>query len=258
MLWPLWHRASEAKRSDRLIVDPLAVELINRIDYDFQASFGKPSVFHPIRARFGDDLINSFLTRYEHRACVVALGEGLETQYWRLGEPDIPWISVDVPEAITVRERLLPGSDQMKLVPLSALDLSWMDHVPQGRVPFISAMGLLMYFKEHEVHGLLTAIAERFPEAQISFDTIPEYFSLKTLQGYNVTRTYVAPPMPWGISIDDLGDFLDTLPNIADWTVQTYAQPFPKILRLYWLLGHIGPIRRKFAPALAHLSIADR
>ena len=64
MLWPLWHRSYEAQRSDRLIDDPLSIKLVNQIDYDFRASFGRHNRGHGIRARYCDDLIRDFLRRY--------------------------------------------------------------------------------------------------------------------------------------------------------------------------------------------------
>lgn len=151
MLWPLWNWAVEAGRPDRVIDDPLSVGLVQAIDYDFAASFGRPSRLHGIRARRGDELVADFLARHGGRARVVALGEGLETQYWRLGEPDVPWLSVDLPEAIDARRRLLPPGHNIAYHPGSALDLSWLDAVPEGRAPFVSAMGLLMYFGEAQV-----------------------------------------------------------------------------------------------------------
>lgn len=86
MLWPLWNRAAEQRRGDRLIVDPMEEELVARVDYDFAEHFGKPSVFRPIRARICDDLIGAYLKQDADRPVVVALGEGLETQLWRLGD----------------------------------------------------------------------------------------------------------------------------------------------------------------------------
>lgn len=124
-----------------------------RIDYDFAASFGKLTRFHAIRARYSDDLVRDFIVKHGNRACVVALGEGLETQFWRLGEPDMPWLSVDLPESIAARERLLPRNNTITHKPGSALDLSWIDMVPTGHVPFVSASGLLVYFEEAEVTG---------------------------------------------------------------------------------------------------------
>lgn len=255
MLWPLWNRAYEAKRKDRLIDDPWSVHLVDIIDYDFERSFGKPSRGHGVRSRVGDDVAADFLKRFGDRACVVALGEGLETQYWRLGEPEVPWLSVDVQESIDVRRRLLPSGRSMSFHAFSALDERWMDEVPEGRVPFVSAMGLLMYFEQADVVRLLTEIARRFPSAELFFDTITPYFSRKTLQGFNVTRTYRAPPMPWGITVDDLPAFIAAVPGLTPVTVQTYAEPYPAAMGFYKMLSRIGPVRRMFAPSLAHAAV---
>lgn len=251
MLWPLWNRAHESRRDDRLIDDPWSIALVDRIDYDFGAHFGKPNRGHGIRSRVGDDLIRDFLSRTGDAACIVALGEGLETSYWRLGEPNVPWLSVDLPESIQVRERLLPRKGTMRMVPLSALDFAWMDRVPAGHTPFISAMGLLMYFTEEDNRRLLSAIAARFSNAEIYFDAIPPMMSRRTLKGLKVTKTYQAPAMPWGISNGQLSAFLRAV-SFEPITVQTYAEPFPRAMRLFSLLSKISLIREALAPSLVH------
>ena len=130
-----------------------------------------------------------------------------------------------------------------------------MEEIPQACVPFISAMGLLMYFEEAEVIQLLTAIAQRFPRAEIFFDAIPPHFSKKTLNGYWITRSYQAPVMPWGISIDKLPDFIDGIPGLRPVRVLTYAQPYPSAMPVYSLLSKVGPIRRRLAPSLVHAAV---
>lgn len=257
MLWPLWNRAAEMRSRDPLIDDPKTDSLVARIDYDFAGRFGKPSVFHAVRARVCDDLIRAYLGRVAGDPVVVALGEGLETQFWRIGDETLRWFSIDLPEAIRVRRELLPGHPQNSLVECSALDPAWMDVVPSGPPPFVSAAGLLMYFQETEVRGLLSRIAERFPGAEIFFDTIPPFLSKKTLKGWAVTKRYTAPPMPWGISVDDLPAFLRSIPGLAPVSLPTYADPFPKRTRLYKLLSYVPAIRRRFAGALAHIRVVS-
>ena len=254
MLWPLWNRAMEHRRKDRLIDDPLAAELVARIDYDFARRFGKASVFHPIRARICDDLIRRYLEQ-SNRPVVVALGDGLETQIWRVAHDQATWISVDLPEAVEVRQSLLPAHPRSAVVACSALDPAWMDAVPNGASPFITAAGLLMYFEEAEVRRLLMRIAERFPGAEVFFDTITPHISNKTRTGLKVTPHYTAPPMPWGITLDDLPGFLRAIPRLAPVAVQSYADPFPKRTRLYRLLSHIPAIRRRYAGGLVHCQI---
>lgn len=254
MLWPLWNRAMEHRREDRLIDDPLAAELVARIDYDFAKRFGKASVFHPIRARICDDLIHRYLEKSD-RPVVVALGDGLETQLWRIGHDRVAWISVDLPEAIEVRQSLLPAHSRSATVACSAFDPAWMDAVPNGASPFITAAGLLMYFEEAEVRCLLTRIAERFPGAEVLFDTITPHISRKTQTGLKVTPHYTVPPMPWGITLDDLPGFLRAIPRLEPVSVQSYADPFPARTRLYRLLSHIPAMRRRYAGGLVHCRI---
>ncbi|MEM1437262.1 MAG: class I SAM-dependent methyltransferase [Pseudomonadota bacterium] len=256
MLWPLWNRAAEARRSDRLIDDPRSIELVDAIDYDFKANFGSPNRGHGIRSRRADDLLRAFLERHGERTSVVALGEGLETQYWRVGEPDVPWFSVDLPEAISARKQCLPLPETMTCISASALDDNWMDALPAGSVPFVSALGLLMYFEEAEVRSLLTRIAARFPDAEVFFDAITPTMSRRTLVGLKVTRSYTAPPMPWGITTDDLPAFIESIPGLEPLGIETYADPYPWVMRPYLLLKRIGPIRRLLAPSLAHARVA--
>ena len=250
MLWPLWNRAAEQKRPDRLIDDPIAAELVTRIDYDFAGMFGKPTVFHAVRARLCDDLVRDYAESCTETPVVVGLGDGLDTQAWRVADDRIRWFSVDVPDAINVRERLLPAHDRAVSIGCSALDPAWMEALPQTPAPFVSASGLLMYFEAADVRRLLAAIAERLPGAVVFFDTIPPFFSRKTLRGFKVTKKYTAPKMPWGISVDEIRPFLEAIPGIEARRVWTYADPYPERTRFYHLLSKIGPVRRHLAGGL--------
>lgn len=257
MLWPLWNRAGEMRRPQgRLIEDPMSADLVDRIAYDFAGSFGKPNVGHAIRARFYDDLIRAYLRRTTADPVVVALGDGLETQFWRVDDGRVRWFSVDMPEAIAVRQRLLPAHDRASTIAMSALDPAWLELVPADTPPFISAAGLLMYFEEPDVVALLKRIAKRFPGADLVFDTIPPTMARKTLSGMKITKTYTAPPMPWGIAVDDIPGFLRGVADFAHIHAQTYADPFPERMRLYKILSYIPAIRRSFAPSLVHARLA--
>ena len=255
MLWPLWNRAAETRLPNRLIDDPMSADLAGRIAYDFAANFGKPSVLHAIRARVYDDLIRAYLQRTTGDPVVVGLGDGLETQLWRVDDGRVRWISVDLPEAIAVRRRLLPEHPRASAIEVSALDPAWLDAVPADPPPFISAAGLLMYFEEADVTTLLKRIAERFPAAELVFDTIPPFFSRKTLRGFKLTKTYTAPPMPWGIRVDDIPGFLATVGTFSHVHAQTYADPFPHRARFYHFLSRFAPLRHRLAAALVHARI---
>ncbi|MEM7278602.1 MAG: class I SAM-dependent methyltransferase [Pseudomonadota bacterium] len=249
MLWPLWNRAAEMRRKNRLIDDPISAELVERIDYDFRRNFGSPSVLHAIRARYSDDLVRKYIKNCKGRPTVIGLGDGIDTQAWRIDDPSVQWVSVDVPQAIKVRRNLLPKHANAMLIESSALSPSWFSEVSVEAPPFVSAAGLMMYFEEREVACLLAMIADWFPDATVFFDTIPPIFSRKTMRGYKLTKHYTAPPMPWGVEVDEVASFINQVPGIRSVSAKTYAEPYPDRLRIYHWLSRFRSFRR-LAPGL--------
>lgn len=202
LLWTLHQRATEAARPDAVIRDPVAVDLVARIDFPFAERFGTGGLgqWQALRARAFDGQVRRFLAA-SPGATVVALGEGLETGFWRVDEGTVRWLGVDLPQAIALRSRLLPPSDRRRDVACSATDPAWMDRVDPARPVLITAQGLLMYLEPAEVHGLLAAAAARFPGAPFVFDAVPRWLAERTRRGEVVTREGYRPP-PWIWSLD--------------------------------------------------------
>ncbi|GED96551.1 hypothetical protein nbrc107697_05900 [Gordonia crocea] len=101
-----------------------------------------------------------------------------------------------------MRRQLLPADDQIVECPVSALDRSWFDWVPDAQPVLIIAEGLFMYFEPEEVWSLIGDLAARFPGGSLLFDSIPGWFSRKTLSGLKLTDRYEAPPMPFSLTVD--------------------------------------------------------
>jgi O-methyltransferase involved in polyketide biosynthesis len=203
MLWSLHNRASETARPDGVLVDPESGRIRSAINYDFARRFGDPAGSLAARAAEIDRALRSWL-RHHPDGCVVSLGEGLETQGHRVDNGRLRWLSVDLPDAIRLRERFLAPTQRFCHIAASALDPVWMDAVdPQSDI-FIVAQGLLMYLEPETVRRLFTCVADRFPAAEIVFDAVPRWFSHLTLWGLNQTPRYRLPAMPWGINRDEL------------------------------------------------------
>lgn len=215
MLWPLYNRAAEARRPNPLLSDPLAASIADRIDYDYARSFGRPDSAHAVRAAKIDRLLRTWIHE-RPGGRVVALGEGLETQFHRVDDGRVRWLSVDLPEAIAVRARFLSDTERHRNLACSALDLRWTAEVPPGEPVFVTAAGLLMYLPPHEVRRLIASIADRYPLAEVAFDVIPHWFSRLTLRGLKRTRHYTLPPMPWALNRDELASIKAWHPNIAE------------------------------------------
>ena len=207
-LWPLHNRASEAARPDGCIHDPKCLEIYRALDYDYDRSFGPADASHGVRSQLFDQKIAEFLQQHPN-GVIVNLGEGLETERFRFEEPEYAqslWLSVDLPEAIALRERFIQPDERHLHIPLSALDTAWFDAVPPDRPVFIAAQGLFMYFTEDEVSTLTKAMARRFPGALLMFDYLNTFLSRKTMsdKGWMKTKHYRTPPMPWGLDRDQL------------------------------------------------------
>lgn len=254
LLWPLWNRAAEQKREDRLIDDPFSADLVDRIDYDFEANFGKPNASHAVRARVIDDALKLWLEK-NPEGTVISLGEGLDSQFWRVDNGSMRWISVDVAESIDVRKRLLPAEERMEMVACSALDDLWIKKMPQGSEVFIVMAGLLMYFREEEVRELLCRITEHFRGSLAMFDVIPVWLSRKSLKGMKITKTYTAPVMPWGLGYREYSWFDGIHPRCRIKRKMTYADPFPERMRPYSYLLAFPWLTNRLAPGIVQLEI---
>ena len=226
MLWTLYYRAAEARRPDHVLSDQVALELVDRIGVDFEARFGPANALmaqaQALRARLFDDEVRRFLSD-NPSGTVVALGEGLETQFWRVDNGFVQWISVDLEEPIEARRELLDSSPRQSLVTGSVLDERWMDEVDFSQGLLITAQGLLMYLQPTEASEVISACARRFTGAYMVFDVIPTWFSERTMTGLRNTAGYQTPPMPWGVD-DAERARLANLPGVA----ALYELRFPR------------------------------
>jgi O-methyltransferase involved in polyketide biosynthesis len=164
-------RRAEAARNGAL-EDPVAIEIVGRLDYDF-AEFARGARVHAVRVATFDAAVCHFLGAHP-AGTVVALGEGLETQFWRLDNGQVRWLTVDLPETLELRHRLLPEGPRQSSHSGSALDLQWLDGLNPADPILVTAQGLLPYFQRDQVHRLIAGIAERLPGSLLVFDVVPE------------------------------------------------------------------------------------
>lgn len=208
-----------------------------------------------MRSRIFDDAVRPWLIAHPG-GTVVELGAGLETQFQRCDDGHVHWLCVDVPEAIAVRERFLPATERCRHVARSALDLAWMDAVDPERSLFVTAQGLFMYFDEAEVRRLVTAIGDRFPGVELMFDAIPRWFSKKTLNRFEKTKHYTAPPMPWGADRQELECLLRGWSGrIAEVKLMRYGY-YRGLLGLALRVFSSVPSLRNMIPTIVHVRTA--
>jgi O-methyltransferase involved in polyketide biosynthesis len=241
-------RANEARRPDAIIDDPMAIRLVDSIDFDF-AKFGfSRRQDMAVRALTYDRETRRYLLDHP-KATVVALAEGLQTSFYRLDAGDVghefDWLTVDLPPMIDLRRKLLPGSDRIRMRAQSALDFSWMDDVDTSDGVFVTAEGLLMYLQPDEAMGLIAQCASRFPGGQMFFDLPPTIVTrVAGRKGLRSSGRYRVPPMPFSLSTRELARLPDTVPGIR----AVHDVPMPKgrgvfFGRAYPALWGFGPTK---------------
>ncbi len=229
MLWTLHNRATESARRDACLRDPEAERIYSSIDYDYEGSFGPAEPSHALRSLMFDGYLRAFLAQHPD-GVIVNLGEGLETQRFRFEQGKALWLSVDVGEAMAVRERYIVPDDSHRHIACSALDEAWYGEVPAGRAVFITAQGLLMYFEEQKVRDHVVSLAHRFPGASYAFDVIPRWLSRKSTsdKGWWKTPSYRVPALPWGVDRNEITPTLRTwLPDLHQVVIESYRR-FPR------------------------------
>ena len=178
LIIPLYGRALCTRRFPSLFSDPLAEELLERIDYDFshleRRSESVMQVFGALEvAMRQSDLaweVRDYLARYP-RAAVVNLGCGLDQTGRACDNGACRIYNIDLPEVIAVREQLIPAGEREQNLSADLNDLTWCDAIRadvDGAVFF--AAGVFYYFQTEQVRRLCAALAERFPGGRLVFD----------------------------------------------------------------------------------------
>lgn len=211
-------RTNEAQRTDGIIDDPMAIRLMESIDYDFskfKLSTNRQDL--ALRALAFDASACSYLTDHP-KATVVALGEGLQTSFWRLDAAglgsEFRWLTLDLPPIVELRQRLLPHSPRISTCCQSVLDFTWMDMVDPADGVFITAEGLLPYLEPDEALRVIRECAQRFPGGQMMFDLPPKSQAVLARQPVWTALRGTWPRTPFSLSTSELADLARTVPGV--------------------------------------------
>jgi O-methyltransferase involved in polyketide biosynthesis len=262
MLWTLHHRAAEARRPDTVLPDPRAVQLVEAVDFPFVERFGHPHalVAQAIALRAGsfDAVVRDFL-RAHPAGTVVSLGEGLETAFWRVDNGGVRWLTVDLPQPLALRHRLLPHGPRQSTHAGDARDLAWTADVDPSADVLVLAQGLFMYLRPPEVRALIAGCAEAFPGGALVFDAVPR-LSGRRGRGRlrRVSGRYRLPAMPWRMDVADRPALATAHPGVA----AIEDVPMPPGRGVFWglLAPRLarGPVLRSRRPSVTLLRFATR
>ena len=174
LMIPLWGRAIATQRGG-LIDDPAAVDLVGRLEYDFELKLNHARAIAPmlaVRAARFDEAVRDFIDRHPD-GVVVELGCGLDTRWERCNGSRVDWFDLDMPAVISLRQRYFQDGERRRMLSAPLQDTAWRDLVGPRERPFLFvAEAVLYYLEPADVGQFLRSIAAGFPFSSIVFDTI--------------------------------------------------------------------------------------
>ena len=177
-LLALYMRSLESKKKKGIIKDSMAIQLVDKIDYDFE-KWKKYKVMLTsiaLRTNYFDNQLISFIQRRK-KPVIVIIGCGLDSRYNRIKESvgDAKFYQLDIPEVIDIRKQYIPVQKNEKYISASMLEDEWIKKIkeenPNGEFLFIIE-GVLVYFTEKDVKSTFRKLANNFSNSEILFDMI--------------------------------------------------------------------------------------
>ncbi|MDI2129623.1 class I SAM-dependent methyltransferase [Yinghuangia seranimata] len=176
LLATLYARAVESRKKHGILSDAKAVEIVEQLvaegAYDFRKFEGSATLpLAVLRTLILDQWVRDFLDEHPD-GTVVEIGAGLSSRYERLDNGRAAWTDLDLADALELRRRFYAEGPRRRMVAGSVLETSWLADVATGPGPYLFVLeGVLLYFTEEQVRGVLGTLADAFPGALIAFDS---------------------------------------------------------------------------------------
>jgi O-methyltransferase involved in polyketide biosynthesis len=177
MLGPLWARAKYSKKFPNLLNDQKAVEIIKEVEYDFdqmEKILGEwRAIGLLIRAKRFDEALKEYM-KSRPKCCVLNIGAGLDTTFFRVDNGQIKCYNLDLPNVIQYREKLIGESERNKNIAGDVFDLQWIEKIDFKKEEgiFIIAGGFIYYFTEEKIANFIKELANNFSDGEIIFDAV--------------------------------------------------------------------------------------
>lgn len=179
LMLPLWGRAMEAKKHNPMIADTMALDILNKLDYDFtklEKNLNEMSqICWVVRALHVDRIVHSFLDRYPS-GMIVNIGCGLDTTYERIAcrntGKNFTFLDLDLPDVVALRTHFFKDDARRKTLSVSFLDKSWMENLKRDTPVLIVGAGVFYYFEENVIKQFFKSVSDRVDYGEFYFDAV--------------------------------------------------------------------------------------
>lgn len=238
LLIPIAARALDATSPSPILGDNDAVQVMARLDYDFDRVHFPLSESQSIAIRTlnFDRWVTSFLERHP-TAVVIQLGCGLDSRARRLNwGKEVTWIDVDLPEAIELHRQVMspaPSDRDYRLLAADVTTEGWLEGMPTTRPTAVVMEGFLSYFTAEDSHALLRRLVDHFPHGELFLECLSSWLVAKSQQEH-VKKTYRKTGAEYKSPVDDVKQFERVREDVKVIEAISFVQA-PGIEKLPWL-----------------------
>lgn len=243
MLQSFYARAQYSKSKKHKFYDAKAVDLVDKIDYDFSIAAKDSTMGKGVIARtiVFDELVKDFIEKNPD-CTIVNIACGLDTRFYRMDNGKVTWYNLDLPETISIRDQIFQESGRVSSIGISALDPSWPKEVKTHSKMLFIIEGLSMYLTKEENEQILKIIKDNFDNAYILMECLAKKWVNKEGKEKSIQKT--GSKFVFGADrFEDLGNMTEGYHKIKDDNILRGMAVFSPIYKFVSLL----PIAKKFA-----------
>ena len=240
MVQTLYARAKETKKQNAKIKDEIAVELVEKLDYDFSIADKDNAMNYGVIARtiVLDRMIEQYLKKHENTV-VVNIACGLDTRCYRMKGKYLRWYNVDIdlPETMKIRRQFLPETGPIYQIAKSAMDDSYVDDIDYHcENVLVIIEGLTMYLCEKDIRKMFFIIEKSFQEVTVMVETMSpvNHVKEKSIEGSNAKFT-------WGVKNGT--ELQRIVPGFSVQQEVSLVEGMKKLMPIYRVIGKIQIVR---------------
>ena len=213
LLLPLWGRAYETQKDSPRLVDEKAVEIIEKLEYDFSNIEKTQSLSQHgwvARSIHTDRMAIEFIEKHPD-ATIVNIGCGLDTTFSRVDNGRIMFYELDLPDVIELRQHFYEDNDRYryKSIASSFLDTQWFEEIEVTDGLLFLAGGVFCYFEEDQIKEFFIKVVDHFKTCDFFFDALSPL-------GMKIAKKHVIKKGGMGISMGN-GWALKPVKALEEW-----------------------------------------
>lgn len=240
MLQTLYARAKESKKPNHKIYDAKAIEIVERINYDFEMADKDIVMSSGVVARtiVLDRMVKNYVQEHPN-ATVINIACGMDTRFYRVDNGKIRWYNLDLPVTMDVRKRYIEEGERVTLIEASAMDETWTDKIETGSEPVLVIVeGLTMYLEKDDVKQILRILDAKFSRVTLYMEILNPRFVKK-----NVEKSIQQSGAVFTFGAQNGRELADMVPSFQWIEDRSLVEGMVEIAPIYKVIGKLAFIR---------------